>query len=122
MDVESFGRQAETLGQYMKKGRPIMIEGRLRLDTWDDRPVRSSKLGVVMSHFSFWILEAVVPTSAAPVPGQACSRFRPRFGGVGRSGRAGGEATCPFECFRRARRSRRLRPVNFNSPYLYAKN
>ena len=36
VDVDAFGRQAETLGQYMKKGRPIMIEGRLRLDTWED--------------------------------------------------------------------------------------
>lgn len=29
VDVEAFNKQAETLGQYMKKGRPIMIEGRL---------------------------------------------------------------------------------------------
>lgn len=55
VDVDSFGRQAETLGQYMKKGRPIMIEGRLRLETWDDKQTgqKRSKLGVVMESFQF---------------------------------------------------------------------
>ena len=32
VDVDAFGRQAETIGQYLKKGRPIMVEGRLKLD------------------------------------------------------------------------------------------
>lgn len=55
VDVDAFGRQAETLGQYMKKGRPIMIEGRLRLDTWEDKQTnqKRSKLGVVMESFQF---------------------------------------------------------------------
>jgi len=55
VDVDSFGRQAETLGQYMKKGRPIMIEGRLRLDSWEDKQSgqKRSKLGVVMESFQF---------------------------------------------------------------------
>jgi len=55
VDVDSFGRQAETLGQYMKKGRPIMVEGRLRLETWDDKQTgqKRSKLGVVMEAFQF---------------------------------------------------------------------
>jgi single-strand DNA-binding protein len=55
VDVDAFGRQAETLGQYMKKGRPIMIEGRLKLDTWEDKQTsqKRSKLGVVMESFQF---------------------------------------------------------------------
>jgi single-strand DNA-binding protein len=55
VDVDAFGRQAETLGQYMKKGRPIMIEGRLKLDTWDDKQTgqKRSKLSVVMESFQF---------------------------------------------------------------------
>ena len=32
VDVDIFGRTAENVGQYMRKGRPILIEGRLRLD------------------------------------------------------------------------------------------
>jgi single-strand DNA-binding protein len=55
VDVDAFGKQAETLGNYMKKGRPIMIEGRLRLDTWEDKQTnqKRSKLGVVMESFQF---------------------------------------------------------------------
>src|ERR1051326_5119235 len=37
VDVDAFGRAAETIAQYLKKGRPILIEGRLRYDTWEDR-------------------------------------------------------------------------------------
>ncbi len=37
VDVELWGRLAEIAGEYAKKGRPIYIEGRLRMDTWDDK-------------------------------------------------------------------------------------
>jgi single-strand DNA-binding protein len=55
VDVDSFGRQAETLAQYMKKGSPILIEGRLRLDQWDDKQTgqKRSRLGVVAEGFQF---------------------------------------------------------------------
>ena len=55
VDVDAFGKQAEVLGQYMKKGRPIFIEGRLRLDTWEDKQSgqKRSKLGVVLEGFQF---------------------------------------------------------------------
>ena len=49
VDVDIFGRTAENLAQYMKKGSPILVEGRLRLDQWDDKQTgqKRSKLGVV---------------------------------------------------------------------------
>ena len=49
VDVDSFGRQAEVIAQYFKKGSPILVEGRLRLDQWDDKQTgqKRSKLGVV---------------------------------------------------------------------------
>lgn len=55
VDVDAFGRQAETIGQYCKKGRPLFIEGRLRLDTWDDKQTgqKRSKLGIVLESFQF---------------------------------------------------------------------
>lgn len=55
VDVDAFGKQAETIGQYLKKGRPIMIEGRLRLDQWEDKNSgqKRSKLNVVMESFQF---------------------------------------------------------------------
>src|ERR1043166_9512736 len=53
VDVDVFGRTAENVGQYMRKGRPILIEGRLRLDQWDDKQTgqNRSKLGVVAGLF-----------------------------------------------------------------------
>lgn len=55
VDVDAFGRQAETIGQYMKKGRPILVEGRLKLDQWDDKQTgqKRSRLGVVLESFQF---------------------------------------------------------------------
>lgn len=55
VDVDAFGRQAETLSQYMRKGRPLFVEGRLRLDTWEDKQTnqKRSKLGVVLESFQF---------------------------------------------------------------------
>jgi single-strand DNA-binding protein len=37
VDVVLFGRQAEIAGQYLKKGRPVFIEGRLQLSTWVEK-------------------------------------------------------------------------------------
>jgi single-strand DNA-binding protein len=55
VDVDVFGRTAENVGQYMRKGRPILIEGRLRLDQWDDKQSgqKRSKLGVVAETVQF---------------------------------------------------------------------
>lgn len=49
VDVTLWGRPAEIAGEYVKKGRPVMIEGRLQLDTWDDKQSgqKRSKLKVV---------------------------------------------------------------------------
>jgi single-strand DNA-binding protein len=55
VDVDVFGRTAENVGQYMRKGSPILIEGRLRLDTWEDKQTQQkrSKLGVVAETVQF---------------------------------------------------------------------
>ena len=55
IDITFWGRQAETLGQYMKKGRPLYVEGRLQLDSWDDKNTgqKRSKLKVVGDNFQF---------------------------------------------------------------------
>lgn len=55
IDVDAFGRQAETIGQYLRKGRPILVEGRLKMDSWEDKQTgqKRSKLGVVMESFRF---------------------------------------------------------------------
>jgi len=54
VDIDSFGRQAEVISQYLKKGRPVLLEGRLKLDQWDDKQTgqKRSRLGVVLESFS----------------------------------------------------------------------
>jgi single-strand DNA-binding protein len=49
VDVTLWARQAEIAAQYLKKGRPVFIEGRLQLDSWDDKQTgqKRSKLRVV---------------------------------------------------------------------------
>src|SRR5438445_4821409 len=55
IDVDAFRKQAETLAQYLKKGSPLMVEGRLKLDQWDDKQTgqKRSRLGVVLEGFQF---------------------------------------------------------------------
>src|SRR3982750_2377443 len=49
VDVTFWGRTAEVAGEYLKKGRPVFIEGRLQLDSWDDKQSgqKRSKLKVI---------------------------------------------------------------------------
>jgi single-strand DNA-binding protein len=55
VDVECFGRVAEIMGEHFKKGKPIYVEGRLKLDQWEDKTSgkKMSKLRVVMETFEF---------------------------------------------------------------------
>lgn len=55
VNCEAWGRQAEVLKQYMSKGRPLFIEGRLKYDSWEDKQTgkKQSKLVVVVENFQF---------------------------------------------------------------------
>lgn len=54
VDIRAFGRQAETLNQYMNKGKPILVEGQLRFDQWEGKDgQKRSKLYVVVDAFQF---------------------------------------------------------------------
>lgn len=55
VDCEAWGKTAETMAKYLQKGRPVFIEGRLKLDTWQDKTDGSnrSKLRVVVDNFQF---------------------------------------------------------------------
>ncbi len=74
VDVDAFGKQAEVIGQYLKKGRPVLIEGRLKLDQWDDKTTgqKRSRLGVILESFQFIDSKAggaegaVTPSAPAP--------------------------------------------------------
>jgi len=73
VDVDVWGRQAEVLSQYMRKGRPLLVEGRLKQDTWEDKNThqKQSKLKVVLESFAF--IDSKGPEAGGP----AESRPRP---------------------------------------------
>ena len=54
VECEAWGRTAEVMNQYLAKGRPVFIEGRLKLDQWQDKEGQNrSRLKVVIDNFQF---------------------------------------------------------------------
>lgn len=55
VDCTLFGKQAELAGQYLAKGRPVFFEGRLKLDSWDDKQTgqKRSKMRVIVEEMQF---------------------------------------------------------------------
>jgi single-strand DNA-binding protein len=54
-NVVAFGRLADLIGQYMKKGRPIFVEGRIQTRSWDDKNSGEKKYRteIVIENFQF---------------------------------------------------------------------
>ena len=78
VDCEAWGKTAEVMAKYLAKGRPVMIEGRLKYDQWDDKDGnKRSALRVVIETFQF-----------VGAPGGAGGG--PAGGGGGQSGGQGG--------------------------------
>ena len=72
VDVEAWGRTAELVGQYLTKGRGCFIEGRLKLDQWDDKDgQKRSKLKVVADSVQFTDSK---PGTAGGAPGGSTPR------------------------------------------------
>ena len=54
VDCRVFGKQAETFNQYMNKGKPVLVEGRLKYDSWEAKDGgKRSKLYIVVDSFQF---------------------------------------------------------------------
>ena len=54
VDLTAFGKQAEVLGQYVGKGSPLFVEGRLEYSTWESQEgQKRNKLEVVVENFQF---------------------------------------------------------------------
>lgn len=55
VDVEAWGRQGETIAKFVTKGNPLFVEGRLKLDQWEDKNTKEkrSKTKVVLEQFEF---------------------------------------------------------------------
>ena len=66
-DCKAFGRQAETIGQYVKKGHPLMVEGRLTREEWDDKKTGEKKSATRIMIETFQFLKGR-DEGAAPAP------------------------------------------------------
>ena len=55
IDIEAWGKTAETIQKHCVKGRPLYVKGRLKLDQWEDKTTQQkrSKLKVVLENFQF---------------------------------------------------------------------
>jgi single-strand DNA-binding protein len=55
VDIEAWGRAGENISKYCTKGRPLFVEGRLRLDQWEDKNTKEkrSRMKVVCENFQF---------------------------------------------------------------------
>ncbi len=55
IDIEAWGKSGENISKYCTKGRPLFVEGRLRLDQWEDKNTKEkrSRMKVVLENFQF---------------------------------------------------------------------
>src|ERR1700752_2608382 len=96
VDIDAWGRQAEAIAQYMGKGKPLLMEGRLKLDQWEDKNThqKQSKLRVVLESFSFIDSKGADGGSA---PSEAPRRPAPAPSAKPPEASEGGEASAPEE-------------------------
>ncbi len=52
-NIVAFGRTAEVMGQYLKKGRPVFVEGRIQTRSWDKDGVKQYRTEIVVDNFQF---------------------------------------------------------------------
>lgn len=85
VDCEAWGKAAELLQKYTKKGSKIYLEGRLKLDTWKDKTDGSnrSKLKVVIEEFTFLDSKSNGPGGGNEQPGGYASEESSGGGGGG---------------------------------------
>ena len=86
VDVVVWSRQAETCGQYLSKGSPVLVEGRLQLDSWKNKEgesrsklrVRADRVQFLSSPRNAQYGDGAAPGQAAePAPGQAPAYSQP---------------------------------------------
>lgn len=95
VDVTLWGRQAELAQQYLTKGRGAYIEGRLQMDTWDDKETgkKRSKLKVVGDNLQF------LPDGRGGAPGASAPPQQRTGAPAQRSGPPQGGTAAPPDDF-----------------------
>ena len=69
IDCQAFGRMAENISKYCKKGRPLLIEGRLSFNQWETpEGVKRSKHRITIDNFTFVDTKAEAESSGSSAP------------------------------------------------------
>jgi single-strand DNA-binding protein len=88
VDCRAFGRTAEVINQYLRKGRPVFVEGRLQLDRWQDKDGNQrSKHRVFIENFQF--IDGQGGGDGGEGGGGGGGGGRGGYGGGGRGGPSG---------------------------------
>lgn len=77
VSVTVWGRQAETVGEYLRKGSPVFVEGRLKLDEWEKDGQKQSRLGVVAERVQFLSAPRRGEVGDAPPAGERRAKAAP---------------------------------------------
>lgn len=77
-NVVAFGRQAETLAQYCRKGSPLYIEGRLQTRSWEGQDGKKNyRTEIILDSFQFGPKLSGTPTAARPTDAEAPQKDAP---------------------------------------------
>jgi single-strand DNA-binding protein len=106
VDCTAFGRQAEVISQFCRKGKPVFVEGRLKYDSWEDKQTgnRRSKLTVVVENFQF--VGGRDESSGPGSPGAEMFGDRPWKSSAPANGQAGSNENPEAEAPPRKRRTK----------------
>ena len=79
VDIEAWGKQGELVAKYLTKGSPAMVEGRLKLDQWEDKQSgqKRSKLKVVLDNVQFLSTRGGAGGGAAGAPADDIDQTSP---------------------------------------------
>lgn len=95
VDCEAWARTAEVMSECLAKGRPVFIEGRLKLDQWQNKEGQNrSKLKIVVERFQF--VDSRDGTSSADGAGHSSSRESVTAGSPGHQHPTISEDVIPF--------------------------
>lgn len=68
VDVTLFGRVAEVAGEYLKKGKPVFVEGNLKLDSWEDKQTGQKRTKLKVVAFNLQLLGGRDASNMTPEP------------------------------------------------------
>lgn len=99
VDVTLWGRTAEVASEYVSKGAPLFVEGRLKLDTWEKDGEKKSKLRVVGERIQLLSSKgsgAGAPNNRRPDSNPMDEPYSETPSPAGRSGESFGDDEIPF--------------------------